>query len=133
MDMKKIALGLVVLTCLACTTSAQNRQKTKTKQLDKQGAIMSDSPNTIAPAPPADRTGNNNNTSRPRTDPGNPTRNNPNNNNTNQQNQNSLDNEPLNRNNNNRDDRTNDMNRNTNDMMMNNSSNPPTPPPPVSK
>ncbi|MBL7713548.1 MAG: hypothetical protein JNL13_13835 [Chitinophagaceae bacterium] len=134
--MKKITITLLALLCLDSVASAQAVPKTKTKNREQQGVMMSDTPNTIAPVTPADRTRNNNTTS-PRTDPALPTRSNPDNNNTKQQQQNSMDTQPLNRNSSGQNERNTDMQRNRSDINMNTNdilgSPTPSTPPPMSK
>ena len=113
--MKKITLTLLAMVWLGSAAYAQAVPKTKTKNRDQQGVIMTDTPNTIAPTPPADR---NNNTA-PGTNPQ----------------RTSQDTQPLNRNSSGEQEKSSDMNRsrsdinrNTNDIL-NNPATPPAPPP----
>lgn len=125
---------LLALLWLGSTAYAQAVPKTKTKNRKQQGMIMSDSPNTIAPATPAERNANNHNM--PRTEPSRPEKDKPVNSNTRLQNPNSLDDQPLNGNSNGRIERNPDLNRgdldrSTNDILNNSSL--PAQPPPMSK
>lgn len=133
--MKKVTITLLALLCLDSAAWAQAVPKTKKKNREQQGVMMSDTPNTIAPVTPTDRMRNN--TTVPRTDSGSPTRSNQNNTNTRQQQQNSMDTQPLNRNSSGQNERNTDMHRNRSDINMNTNDilGSPTPsnPPPMSK